>query len=75
MQGQPVELSAERKEDMQRESAELLHEVDEGEVRIQELEDELRNLQQQRPAVASNTSENATATPFGMAVPRRERNI
>ena len=39
VQGQPVQLSAERKEDIQREDAELLHEVDEHEVRIQQLED------------------------------------
>jgi len=73
VQGQPAELSAERKEEIQRENAELLHEVDKKDVRIQQLEDELRNLQQPRPAAASSISEGATATPFEVAVSRQER--
>ena len=50
-----------------------MREVDKNEVRIQQLEDELHHLQQPRPAVASNISESATATPFDVAVSRQER--
>ena len=42
-------------------------------MRIQQLEDELRDLQQPCPAAASSISEGATATPFDVAVTRQER--
>ena len=64
VQGQPAESSAERKEDIQRTNAELWQEVGKNEVRIQQLEDELRNLLRSSPAAASRVSEGATASPL-----------
>ena len=73
MHEQPAELSAEQKEDIQKRNAELWQEVGKNEVRIQQLEDELRNLPRLCPAAASSISEGATATPFEVAVSRQER--
>ena len=64
VQGQPAESSAERKEEIQRKNAELWQEVGKNEVRIQQLEDELRNLPRSCPAAASSISEGSAATPF-----------
>ena len=72
VQGQPAESSAERKEDIQRKNAELWQAVGKNEVRIQQLEDDLRNLPRSCPAAASSISEGATATPFDVAVSRQE---
>ena len=61
---QPAELSAEQREDIQKRNAGLWQEVGKNEVRIQQLEKELRNLPRSCPAAASSISEGATAIPF-----------
>ena len=55
---------------LQKMSSELWQEVGKNEVRIQQLEEELRNLRPSCPAAASRVSEGATATPFEVAVSR-----
>ena len=70
---QPAELSVEQAEAFQKRNAELWQEVGKNEARIQQLEEELRNLPRSCPAAASRVSEGATATPFEVAVSRQER--